>query len=161
MSKQVSPVSTLSCEIDVPLPPPYDINALCVCVLCGAPKNNTIFFCYKNLVLINATPCFVSVVFSNFFWGGGWLFKKVVVLFDYDAASAEELSLRENDIVTVIYEDPSGWWEGELNGIKGIFPSNFCQPYTAVGPPPPHNLAPTFKDSSMFVMNSLLWLCSL
>ena len=37
------------------------------------------------------------------------------------------MTLREGDIITVIKEDPSGWWKGELNGKVGLFPFNFCQ----------------------------------
>lgn len=52
-----------------------------------------------------------------------------MVVYDYDSEAPNELTIRENDIVTVITEDPSGWWKGELNGTVGLFPSNFAQPY--------------------------------
>lgn len=55
--------------------------------------------------------------------------KKLMVVYDYDSEAPNELTIRENDIVTVITEDPSGWWKGELNGTVGLFPSNFAQPY--------------------------------
>jgi hypothetical protein len=38
-------------------------------------------------------------------------------------------------------QDPSGWWMGELNGRRGMFPSNFCQPYSGGG----HTSAPQVR----------------
>jgi len=38
------------------------------------------------------------------------------------------LKFREGDIISLINDsDPSGWWEGDLNGAVGYFPSNFVQ----------------------------------
>lgn len=42
--------------------------------------------------------------------------KRVKVAYDYEAQDAEELSFKENDIIIVHKEDPTGWWKGELNG---------------------------------------------
>lgn len=55
--------------------------------------------------------------------------KKVQAQFDYEAQDDTELSFMENDIITVLKEDESGWWKGELNGKSGLFPSNFVEPY--------------------------------
>jgi len=44
-------------------------------------------------------------------------------LFDYEATDPNELSFRQGDIITVLQKDPSGWWQGELNGRIGVFPS--------------------------------------
>lgn len=38
--------------------------------------------------------------------------KKVVAAYDYDAQESIELSFKEGDIITVLKEDPSGWWKG-------------------------------------------------
>jgi myosin-1 len=43
---------------------------------------------------------------------------------DYDAAEADELTLRAGDMITLISKDDPGWWTGTLNGAKGLFPSN-------------------------------------
>jgi len=49
--------------------------------------------------------------------------------FDYDAQEVNELSFKENDIITLIEKVPdSDWWKGELNGKQGLFPSNFTDP---------------------------------
>jgi len=49
-------------------------------------------------------------------------------LYDYDAENPDDLSFKEGDTINVIdSSDPSGWWEGEINGVSGFFPSNFCE----------------------------------
>ena len=48
-------------------------------------------------------------------------------LYDYDATTDDELSFRENDIITILQKDPAGWWEGELNGKKGWVPANYVK----------------------------------
>ncbi|KAI8333777.1 hypothetical protein EDC96DRAFT_451084 [Choanephora cucurbitarum] len=52
----------------------------------------------------------------------------VVALYDFEAASAEELNMKEGDIIYVTKKDDSGWWEGVLDGKTGIFPSNYVGP---------------------------------
>jgi SH3 domain-containing kinase-binding protein 1 len=48
-------------------------------------------------------------------------------VFEYEAENEDELSLKEGDIVTVTSQEDDGWWEGELNGKSGMFPSNFVE----------------------------------
>lgn len=49
---------------------------------------------------------------------------------DYNANEPGELSFKLGDIITVIKEDPSGWWIGSANGAEGQFPANFTEPFT-------------------------------
>lgn len=50
-----------------------------------------------------------------------------MALHNYEARSAEEISLKKGDIVTVVSRDTTrGWWRGEINGNVGKFPSNYC-----------------------------------
>ncbi|KAG0270477.1 hypothetical protein BGZ95_001680 [Linnemannia exigua] len=54
--------------------------------------------------------------------------QKVRVLYDYDAQSALELTIRENDIVELTSTDCSeGWWEGTLRGVTAQFPANYVE----------------------------------
>eukprot|EP01121_Diplochlamys_sp_Union-15-3_P003328 TRINITY_DN1317_c0_g3_i1.p1 TRINITY_DN1317_c0_g3~~TRINITY_DN1317_c0_g3_i1.p1 ORF type:complete len:317 (-),score=94.13 TRINITY_DN1317_c0_g3_i1:17-886(-) len=39
----------------------------------------------------------------------------------------DDLAFRVGDVINVIYKDESGWWQGELNGKVGYFPSNFVE----------------------------------
>ncbi|XP_066455935.1 SH3 domain-containing kinase-binding protein 1 isoform X2 [Eleutherodactylus coqui] len=51
------------------------------------------------------------------------------VLFPYEALNEDELTIREGDIVLVVNKDcvDVGWWEGELNARRGVFPDNFVK----------------------------------
>ncbi|PIO73926.1 variant SH3 domain protein [Teladorsagia circumcincta] len=60
----------------------------------------------------------------------------MVAKFDYDSrqlspnvdAEQVELSFRQGDIITVYGEmDDDGFYMGELNGLRGLVPSNFLQ----------------------------------
>ncbi|CAH2220608.1 SH3 domain-containing kinase-binding 1 isoform X2 [Pelobates cultripes] len=51
------------------------------------------------------------------------------VLFPYEALNEDELTIREGDVVLVLNKDcvDVGWWEGEINGRRGVFPDNFVK----------------------------------
>ena len=51
----------------------------------------------------------------------------VRALYDYEADDQTSLSFRQGDIIQVITQLESGWWDGIINGIRGWFPSNYCQ----------------------------------
>ena len=47
-------------------------------------------------------------------------------IYDYDAIEDEELTFQEGDIIMItskMVDDDDGWWEGVLNGSRGVFPS--------------------------------------
>lgn len=50
-----------------------------------------------------------------------------IALYDYDATAEDELTFEENQIIRLVTKEPhgvdDGWWEGELNGKVGNFPS--------------------------------------
>ena len=52
---------------------------------------------------------------------------KVKVIFDYDATQPDELTIKVGDIISDVKKQPGGWWEGVLNGRKGVFPDNFVE----------------------------------
>ncbi|XP_038221368.1 intersectin-1-like [Zerene cesonia] len=51
---------------------------------------------------------------------------KVIALYPYTAQNADELSFEKDDIIAVTdrSQDPD-WWQGELRGMTGLFPSNY------------------------------------
>lgn len=51
------------------------------------------------------------------------------VLFPYEAANEDELTLVEGDVITLLSKDApdKGWWKGELKGQVGLFPDNFVE----------------------------------
>lgn len=53
---------------------------------------------------------------------------KVIALFPYTANNPDELSFLKDDIISVTARDEPSWWRGELNGVSGLFPSNYVGP---------------------------------
>jgi len=60
---------------------------------------------------------------KNVFPEGQW----VQALYDYEATSHEELSFAEGTLIRLLRKDENGvddgFWEGEVNGAVGVFPS--------------------------------------
>lgn len=56
--------------------------------------------------------------------GPGVMFVKA--LYDYDADDRTSLSFRQGDVIQVITQLESGWWDGVIHGVRGWFPSNYC-----------------------------------
>jgi len=52
---------------------------------------------------------------------------QVKCLYDYQAQLPNELSFNAGDIIKVIKIANKDWWDGELNGKTGIFPSNYVE----------------------------------
>ena len=55
----------------------------------------------------------------------------VQALYNYDADDQTSLSFRQGDIIQVITQLESGWWDGVINGVRGWFPSNYCAVVTS------------------------------
>jgi len=55
----------------------------------------------------------------------------VRALYDYEADDRTSLSFRQGDIIQVITQLESGWWDGVIHGVRGWFPSNYCAVVTA------------------------------
>jgi len=55
--------------------------------------------------------------------------EKCRALYDFDPVDVPHgIPIRSGDVITVLNKTPSGWWEGELRGRTGFFPSNYVQP---------------------------------
>uniref|UniRef100_A0A8C1JI68 Osteoclast-stimulating factor 1 n=1 Tax=Cyprinus carpio TaxID=7962 RepID=A0A8C1JI68_CYPCA len=48
-------------------------------------------------------------------------------LYAYDAQDTDELGFQTDDIIEILCEDPSGWWQGRLRGKEGMFPGNYVE----------------------------------
>ncbi|TGJ78742.1 hypothetical protein E0Z10_g10020 [Xylaria hypoxylon] len=55
----------------------------------------------------------------------------VRALYDYEADDRTSLSFHEGDVIQVITQLESGWWDGVINNVRGWFPSNYCQIITS------------------------------
>lgn len=47
--------------------------------------------------------------------------------FDYQSQHDDELTIAVGDIISNIRKDEGGWWVGELDGRRGLFPDNFVR----------------------------------
>ncbi|XP_032236492.2 peripheral-type benzodiazepine receptor-associated protein 1 isoform X2 [Nematostella vectensis] len=82
--------------------------------------------------------------------------KKMIALFDYDPRilspnpdSEVELSFHVGDVVLVYGEmDEDGFFTGELNGLRGLVPSNFLEDLVEMVTPPTGNNVSTTQASS-------------
>lgn len=54
-------------------------------------------------------------------------YPKCTAMYEYMAADSDELSFKSGDIIYVVKEDPSGWWNGICKGKAGLFPSNYVE----------------------------------
>lgn len=54
--------------------------------------------------------------------------EKVIALYQYTAQNEDELSFEKDDTITILSKEEAAWWRGELNGVSGLFPSNYVAP---------------------------------
>lgn len=53
----------------------------------------------------------------------------VTALYDFGGQGAGDLAFRAGDQIRVLKktESTDDWWDGELRGVKGSFPANYCE----------------------------------
>jgi len=61
--------------------------------------------------------------------------KMAKVTYDYAAANPDELTLNVGQLVQITNTEEEGWWEGVLDGKKGVFPNNFVEMLPASAAP--------------------------
>ena len=81
-------------------------------------------------VNLNHTGCEMKIVHCVTFV----LFAAVeaVAVYDYWAQEDDELTLKVGDVIHNVVKMNGGWWQGVLNGRKGVFPDNFVKVSNAV-----------------------------
>ncbi|KAM5161446.1 SH3 domain-containing protein 21-like [Callospermophilus lateralis] len=94
-----------------------------------------------NSLACNSSPEYLQTVFHP---------EICRVLFDYHPEAPDELALRKGDMVKVLKKntEDKGWWEGECEGRRGLFPDNFVLP-----PPPIKKLIPRTVISQESALN--------
>ena len=70
----------------------------------------------------------------------------VRALYNYDADDQTSLSFQQGDIIQVLTQLESGWWDGVINDVRGWFPSNYCA--VVSGPDDPVELGSHSHDES-------------
>uniref|UniRef100_U9U4I9 SH3 domain-containing protein n=1 Tax=Rhizophagus irregularis (strain DAOM 181602 / DAOM 197198 / MUCL 43194) TaxID=747089 RepID=U9U4I9_RHIID len=53
----------------------------------------------------------------------------VRALYDFNSNDSSSLSFKRDDIIQVLTQLESGWWDGLCNGERGWFPSNYVTAY--------------------------------
>ncbi|EDQ89986.1 uncharacterized protein MONBRDRAFT_16749, partial [Monosiga brevicollis MX1] len=48
-------------------------------------------------------------------------------VYAYDATRDDELTFAEGDVITIVHRNDDGWFEGVLNGKRGLFPGNYVE----------------------------------
>ncbi|XP_068136346.1 intersectin-2 isoform X2 [Hyperolius riggenbachi] len=59
---------------------------------------------------------------------------QVIAMYDYVANNEDELNFSKGQLINVINKDDSDWWQGEINGVTGLFPSNYVKMTTECDP---------------------------
>ncbi|XP_030054655.1 intersectin-2 isoform X2 [Microcaecilia unicolor] len=59
---------------------------------------------------------------------------QVIAMYDYTANNEDELSFTKGQLISVINKEDADWWQGEINGVTGLFPSNYVKMTTDSDP---------------------------
>uniref|UniRef100_A0A8B9QH80 Intersectin 2 n=1 Tax=Apteryx owenii TaxID=8824 RepID=A0A8B9QH80_APTOW len=59
---------------------------------------------------------------------------QVIAMYDYMANNEDELSFSKGQLINVLSKDDADWWQGEINGVTGLFPSNYVKMTTDSDP---------------------------
>ncbi|XP_011806366.1 PREDICTED: intersectin-2 isoform X3 [Colobus angolensis palliatus] len=59
---------------------------------------------------------------------------QVIAMYDYAANNEDELSFSKGQLINVMNKDDPDWWQGDINGVTGLFPSNYVKMTTDSDP---------------------------
>ncbi|XP_052042129.1 intersectin-2 isoform X2 [Apodemus sylvaticus] len=59
---------------------------------------------------------------------------QVIAMYDYIANNEDELNFSKGQLINVMNKDDPDWWQGEVNGVTGLFPSNYVKMTTDSDP---------------------------
>lgn len=59
---------------------------------------------------------------------------QVIAMYEYVANNEDELNFGKGQLINVINKDDADWWQGEINGVTGLFPSNYVKMTTECDP---------------------------
>ncbi|XP_070789230.1 intersectin-2 isoform X3 [Pituophis catenifer annectens] len=52
---------------------------------------------------------------------------QVIAMYDYTANNEDELTFSKGQLINVMNKEDMDWWQGEVNGVYGLFPSNYVK----------------------------------
>ncbi|XP_018588398.2 intersectin-2b isoform X1 [Scleropages formosus] len=56
---------------------------------------------------------------------------QVISMYDYSAVNEDEMSFSKGQLINVLDKSNPDWWRGEVNGVTGLFPTNYVKMTTA------------------------------
>ncbi|XP_029353307.1 intersectin-2b [Echeneis naucrates] len=56
---------------------------------------------------------------------------QVIAVYDYSASNEDEMSFSKGQLINVLEKNNPDWWKGEINGVTGLFPTNYVKMTTA------------------------------
>ncbi|KAM4867524.1 intersectin-2 isoform 4-T5 [Thomomys bottae] len=59
---------------------------------------------------------------------------QVIAMYDYAANNEDELNFSKGQLINVMSKDDPDWWQGEISGVTGLFPSNYVKMTTDSDP---------------------------
>ncbi|XP_031540676.1 intersectin-2 isoform X3 [Vicugna pacos] len=59
---------------------------------------------------------------------------QVIAMYDYVANNEDELNFSKGQLINVLNKDDPDWWQGEISGVTGLFPSNYVKMTTDTDP---------------------------
>ncbi|KAI6654129.1 Abl interactor 2 [Oopsacas minuta] len=95
----------------LPLPPEY--------LLTASPQGEQPFPTYEKMISQQQEDE-IQTVPSEYI-------EKVTTLYKYDSQRYDELSFDPGNIIYVVKKNEDGWYEGILNGYRGLFPGNYAE----------------------------------
>ncbi|XP_056135301.1 intersectin-2b [Lampris incognitus] len=60
---------------------------------------------------------------------------QVIAMYDYTAANEDEMSFSKGQLINVLDRNDPDWWKGEINGVTGLFPTNYVKMTTTESDP--------------------------
>ena len=54
--------------------------------------------------------------------------EKVETIYPYKAQKEDELNFGKGKVIYVLKKNPDGWYEGYMEGVRGLFPENYSKP---------------------------------
>ena len=58
----------------------------------------------------------------------------MIAVYPYNAQHEDELTFHKDSVINVLNKDDDNWWKGEVNGLIGMFPSNYVESLTTSPP---------------------------
>ncbi|XP_041419514.1 intersectin-2 isoform X2 [Xenopus laevis] len=59
---------------------------------------------------------------------------QVIAMYDYIGKNEDELHFNKGQLINVLNKDDVDWWQGEINGVTGLFPCNYVKMTTESDP---------------------------